>query len=801
MTPSKTVKKILFISLCIVMSLALGAMAAWLYLPTYIEHRILPQMLEQSGIMDANCPVRRVGLFGADLGPLRIGKKNNRPITIPSIQLDYSPFGLYRKRIRSVRLAGIDLFGAYDHQGLKIHGLKPTLFNTIQKNNHPPDTEKQPIALPIHIERLALTHTIFHLAWNRKNLHIPVSVAIYSSKENPKIYNSRVTALILGEEVQIDGQVNLDGPILSLNLNSKPLAVDPIIGFLGLNDWISGNALVRVTARLKASLAPIDINALTVEAFFEDLNVLAGTVRLSSSLHDGRDREQPHFKATQIDTNRWQVVLKNILVKGSGEPKLQLSEIRANVQREAAGDIHVDGQLSGSIPAFKENVHAPITLLEKRALNTVFSGNVKPDGTWQFKLMDQKPAKPQYPLSLMTNGVQFSVGTPTFIIDASGDRTDAAAQLTIQVPKIAVSTGDASLDFNKIDVTGNLSAKLAQKPFRPQFKLKIIPSLIKGRIASGANQKPMRLTIPKISISATGLANPTEFDGTLTISGMKAAASEYDFDVKKIEAKIPFQWPAPKQGQSGRITLGSTRYGSWNLGTTSVLLTQNSRGYSFKGDHANPVLPKFVVRFSGDTLLIPPAQPSIILNLDAVRSPDAPDIDLGRFSPKTQGITANGDFRVAGRLRVSDNGASGDVCVMVNQGRVRIPETETSIEGLQTKLCLPELPKIQSAPQQKITFDELVRGKMRIRKGIFDYQVESPKSFFIERGKLQWCSGVVRLGAMRIHADKEDYDIRLDCDRLNLAENTRPIRCRKCRRQRYGEWHRPHSVPKWEADL
>ena len=47
--------------------------------------------------------------------------------------------------------------------------------------------------------------------------------------------------------------------------------------------------------------------------------------------------------------------------------------------------------------------------------------------------------------------------------------------------------------------------------------------------------------------------------------------------------------------------------------------------------------------------------------------------------------------------------------------------------------------------------------------------MEDRRTLFVEKAGLQWCRGRINAAAIRIIPGKEDYDVTLFCDRLNLA--------------------------------
>lgn len=759
------------IACCIGLILIVGIMTAAWYLPVYIEEHILPQLMEQAGINDVRCPVRRVGFFGADLGPLRIGKKGHQPITITAIQLDYSPLGLYRQRIRAVRLSGIELYGVFDKEGFRVHGLNPNFFKSVHRSKRPPEPDNQPFNLPIHIGRMALTHSTFHLKWNQKNLPIPFSVSTYSSQEEPTVFQSQLKAMLLGNNIQINGQVDLDKGQLSLEMSSAPLTADSIISFLGLDQWVSGNAIVRLNGKLKAGLLPPNIQTLKVETFFDHLNAGTDTIRLKSWPESESTKKQPVIQIVKTGTDAWQMNLKHLRVTTPANAALFLSIIKATVLETPDGALQINGHLFGTVPPVKDNGPGTVTWQKKIPVTTDFSGIRKNNGSWEIALTGSTVDSSTETMTLTTNGMDMVLQSPAVSIKASGDATAATSQVQMKIPTAMVSTADMTMEFQSIDILGDLAIPLTTLLYHPSFKLTVATSQSRGHIATGPKTKPISLVVPKLTLLVTGDISPARINGTLGLSGMKIDAPEYDTKMKNVKATIPFQWPQPKQGKTGNLTMGSTRLGTWNLGNTSIRMTQTDSGYTFIGTHNNPIFPKLKINVSGKAHIpLPDIDSGVHIRIDARRPASAGEFDLQPFIESAEGLTANGDIRAEGSVHISSGGTMGEVCFKLNDGYLTHPEQKTTITGLQTSLCLPALPDFRSAPQQKVAFETANLGNIRISNGTLDYQIESPKGVFIEKGAFQWSGGTVRLGAMRIQTDKEDYAIRLDCDRLNLAE-------------------------------
>ena len=113
-------KRILILLTVLVIGLWAGL---YFYLPHYLESRIIPQLVAETGIADFAFKVRHIGIFGADLGPLRIGPEQNPALLIRSAQIDYTPKALYQQKIERITLSGIELYGEFKDGKFYLRGI------------------------------------------------------------------------------------------------------------------------------------------------------------------------------------------------------------------------------------------------------------------------------------------------------------------------------------------------------------------------------------------------------------------------------------------------------------------------------------------------------------------------------------------------------------------------------------------------------------------------------------------------------------------------------------------------------
>jgi hypothetical protein len=91
------------------------------------------------------------------------------------------------------------------------------------------------------------------------------------------------------------------------------------------------------------------------------------------------------------------------------------------------------------------------------------------------------------------------------------------------------------------------------------------------------------------------------------------------------------------------------------------------------------------------------------------------------------------------------------------------------LDGIAMKLRIDDIATLKSAPRQKLRVAGLQWGDLKAQNLDVDFQLEDRRTLFLEKVGLQWCGGGVNTAAVRIVAGKEDYDVTLFCDRLDLA--------------------------------
>ena len=86
----------------------MAVLAVNIYLPTFIQNEVLPDLILKTGLTPRQLAVRHIGLFGADMGPLRLENKFGT-LEIQDVQMTYSPVSLWHKKLDTVIIIGLSM--------------------------------------------------------------------------------------------------------------------------------------------------------------------------------------------------------------------------------------------------------------------------------------------------------------------------------------------------------------------------------------------------------------------------------------------------------------------------------------------------------------------------------------------------------------------------------------------------------------------------------------------------------------------------------------------------------------------
>jgi len=658
----------------------------YLFLPYYLESRLLPQLVAETGISDVAFKVRRVGLFGADLGEVRIGPQPNPALLIRSVQLDYSPDQLYRKKIDRVVLSGIEIHGQLANGKFSLNGIDPEkVLSNLQSRQKAQPVSGQ-ASPPVLANRLEIRNAALIIKIKNRLYRVPFEIEITPDNSEYTLFEVAAWLYPRGQKISSEGKIDLTRRRIRLKTEISALNLGRFSDIVRLAGNISASGKVNMTATADLQFAPFQISSL--DAALE-------------------------WQACQFKINNFQF------------------------------------QIIDSIP-----------------LHALFSARYDQESRWQFKLISQDDPKASAKIAGFRFN-QYEVASKIPLVDVSGrarqDRMTVA--YTIIMADALMSSGSETIQVPKAVLKGTADLSTGDKAsLTGDFELQTPGTSLASAAA--------KITITDVSLA--GKINKTTrgavgFNGLLRFGGGRLSLVDVDGRIGNISGVIPLIWPPERHKKKGRISIASLNYRHLNLGRIQCQIQQTATGFDVDGRLISDLLSHTSVMFEGSSRIFHTKRPAASIHFNLSRPAGAADIDLSNFYPAAKGVKVSGKFLLSGKLLMEDSKFFGSIQSQLVNGRVVKAKNKFAIEGIQMSLSMPDLPEIRSAPGQQLRFSKLSLGDLTAENGIIDFQIESLRSFLIEKVHFKWSGGKVDTQAMRISQGIEDYHIIFYCDRLLLA--------------------------------
>ena len=676
--------RILFLLALLFFGLVAGI---YFFLPHYLESRFLPFLMAETEISDIAFKVRRVGFFGADLGEVRIGSKPNPALVIRSVQLDYSPGELYRKKIERAVLNGIEIHGQWENGKFSLNEIDPqkVLSNLLSRPKL--QSVSGPTSPPVLANRLEMRNAALVIKINERPYRIPFEIEITPD-------NSEYTLFTVGAWLYPRGQT---------------------IGCQGKFD------LSRRRIRMKAEISALNLGR------FSDIIQLGGNISASG-------------RVNMIATSEFQFA------------PFQISSLNAAIEWQAF--------------EFMIN-NLRIHTIDSTSLETRLAGRYDRDGNWKLRVDSNDDQKASAKI-VRFRVDQYEVSSKIPQIDISGrkeqDRMTAA--FNIILAEALMDSGSETMRVPKAIIKGTADLAAGDR----------IPSTANIEIqAPGTSLASAAGRVTMGNVSLTGKINKTTrntagFDGLLRFGRGRMSLSDINSRMEGISGAIPLIWPPKRHQKKGRISIASLSYRKLSLGAIQGQIHQTATGFNVNGRLRGDLLPHTSLMFEGRSRIFDTKRPSARINFNLMRPFGVPDFDLSNYHSAAQDIKINGKILLSATFLMEDSKFSGSIQSQMINGKVGKTKQQFAIEGIQISLSIPGLPEVRSAPGQQLKFSKLSYGDLTAENGIIDFQIESPRSFLIEKVHFDWSGGKVDTQAMRISRGREDYHIIFYCDRLNLAK-------------------------------
>jgi hypothetical protein len=250
----------------------------YFYLPVYVTSKIIPQIADSLELEEFSCDIRRIGLTGADTGPLQIGSGEHTAISVGSIHADYSLPGLYFGHIRKIVLNGITLYCRFRNGKFEIRGLDLEKF--LARTSSEPAEED---GAPVSFGRIDIRNAVLVCERKETVYRVPFALEFVPQENNPNLLNCKLVLYPRGQELAVSAHADLIQKQVRLALDANAFQADPFADFTKSvpNLLISGEADIKGNSLLK--LSPFEISSLSLSAEFRNHETAYQNFKLQKS--------------------------------------------------------------------------------------------------------------------------------------------------------------------------------------------------------------------------------------------------------------------------------------------------------------------------------------------------------------------------------------------------------------------------------------------------------------------------------------------------------------------------------------
>ncbi|TVL94924.1 MAG: hypothetical protein CV080_12125, partial [Candidatus Kuenenia stuttgartiensis] len=289
----------------------------------------------------------------------------------------------------------------------------------------------------------------------------------------------------------------------------------------------------------------------------------------------------------------------------------------------------------------------------------------------------------------------------------------------------------------------------------------------------------MHILIPLVSLQGSGLLNTTESASLQAfVQITDAEYTSHDFHAKKIQAKIPIQWPFPAPEDNDSIAedtndryvaIDDINYGGINIGSIVATPYQNGANLHFAGLFKGVLFPGFNINFKGMAGLNDENTFISKVDFNSAEPEKTLQFELSSVASQLSGIFFNGLADIRGNWSFDGTRGTSTGMVLLRNTKIDSPQKKMAIEGVELQLAMSDLLNLRSDPEQMLKFQRFTWGDIEIHEGEASFQIESPSSLFLKKSSFLWCGGNVYTHGLRLKPGNDGFDIICYCDRLRLA--------------------------------
>jgi hypothetical protein len=735
--------------------LACLGLVGYLMLPNLATRYLPVQRVRELGFTDFHGRITRIGPYQAAAGPFRLGDADRPAIFVQSVEMDYTPGSLAQKQIRRLRLADLTIHARLGPDGIDLPGLewgKP--------DNRGETTEPLVSGPGGRIGTIEIRSARVILAWRQETYRIPFDADILPQDGDPTQFAVRMDLFPGDQRLSLTSRVDLDAGRADVAVEGAAIHLDRFADLVHQFPRLdlTGTLDLRATAGFR--MKPFAVSTAEFNAAWHRGKLSLGTLSLQPEVAD----TGAFVSAVSADGVAWQVDVGNVRLE---EPlPVVLDSIRATV--DLGGDVPViQGRTDVTLQPFSRRCPLPVALETGLPLALVVGIRGNPAGPWTATC--QTPANVSSslpPAVLVVERGRLTCGAPRIRLDLNGDgRTvDGRWQLDFGPIRASASGMQASLPSMRGAGTLRIGKVGGEAAWSGDARVEVSGTTVSGNGLTGkVDLLSLATRFDRRGGQAPGMS------GRLQLSGGRLHHGPSDILLSGIRLDLPHASDRVPANDPGRLSIDRIQYDQIALGGLDGRISREPDALVLDADHASAVFPNLVAAVRGRLHTSGSTMPAASLRVDLPAYTLPAGYNLGRLLPDLNGATVSGTLSASGLAAVSASGLSGRVDVDLKGGRLDMAGERITVEGVDTSLHFTELPRVRSAPAQSLTFERAAMGRIVVDGGRIDFQVESPDTVLVEKGRLHWCGGKVDAQSLRLTRGKQAYALSLYCQRLGLS--------------------------------
>ncbi|MCP3965784.1 MAG: hypothetical protein GY750_18510 [Lentisphaerae bacterium] len=471
------------------------------YMPRYFSQKVLPRLTKEAGIRGFSGKVKRVGMFGADLGQLVIGDPKNPALKVKSVIIRYKMRNfliLNKLKINSIDLRGVELKCRAGQNTVEINHVNLEKFIQLLRKNFRKASNKKSSALSN--ARISISDGMLDLSVSDKRYLLPFALKMKPLKKDWTSFDADITVKRKENAVSSHMVFNLASSAVEIGYKMD-VALNKLKEFFSyFSRWtlprdlvFDGNA--QIEGSLRIGLKKFKLLRFKCHGVSKDAEFNYGRFKMQNRLRASGMKEPLEFILERVPGDLFYMRLKKVLCR---KPfNLFLRDVTLNFPPFIRMPVTAQGEVEFELADFRHLNMYDIRALGRNTISRHFKGRVdKQTGSWYFTTVDDVSGKKK---SIQDN----------LVLDIRGFKTFCSLSDLRMIGRGVGNSGALKLDGILDNITAcSQTEALSCSNLKFNSNLELGPDL-KGNIRLLSNK--FNLSLPTLFLS-----NP---NGTLLLTG------------------------------------------------------------------------------------------------------------------------------------------------------------------------------------------------------------------------------------------------------------------------------------------